>query len=78
VQFALDRRPPLSTDEEQGMEPITVTIEGAKKCLGLGHTKVYELLREGRLRSVKIGRRTLITTESIRELIEKALADPPP
>jgi excisionase family DNA binding protein len=52
------------------METLTVTIAGARNVLGIGTTKIYELIGEGRLRTVKIGRRTLIRTESIRELVD--------
>lgn len=54
------------------MEPITVTVEGAKKALGLGHTKIYELIGAGRLQTIKVGRRRLIKTESIRALVDQA------
>jgi excisionase family DNA binding protein len=54
------------------MEPLTVSIDGAKQALGLGATKIYELIGEGRLKTVKIGRRTLIKTDSIRELVDHA------
>ena len=54
------------------MEPITVTVDGAKKALGIGQTKIYELIGEGRLATIKIGRRTLVKTESIRQLVEAA------
>jgi excisionase family DNA binding protein len=52
------------------MEPLTVTVAGARSALGIGTTKIYQLIGEGRLRTVKIGRRTLIRTESIYALIE--------
>lgn len=54
------------------MEPITVTVEGAKKALGLGHTKIYELIRDQKLKTVKVGRRTLVKTDSIRALVDQA------
>ncbi len=54
------------------MEPVTVTIQGAKKALGLGHTTIYSLIGDGRLKTVKVGRRTLVTTDSIRALVEAA------
>lgn len=54
------------------MEPVTVTIDGAKKATGLGTTKLYELIAEGKLKTVKIGRRTLVKTESIRALVDQA------
>ncbi len=54
------------------MEPITVTVEGAKKALGLGHTKIYQLIGTGQLETIKIGRRTLVKTDSIRALVNQA------
>lgn len=56
------------------MDPISVTVEGACRATGLGMTKIYELISEKRLKAVKIGRRTLITTESIRRLVGEEAA----
>lgn len=53
------------------MDPIFVTVDGAKKALGIGTTKIYELIGAKRLRTVKLGRRTLVRTDSIRELAEQ-------
>ena len=52
------------------MDPISLTIKGAKKLLGIGTTKIYELIGDGKLRTVKLGRRTLFRADSIRELID--------
>jgi len=54
------------------MEPVTLTIDGTKKATGLGTTKIYELIGQGKLDTVKIGRRTLVKTASIRALLEAA------
>ncbi|RYG86333.1 MAG: excisionase, partial [Alphaproteobacteria bacterium] len=35
------------------MEPITVTVDGAKKALGIGTTKLYELIGNKQLDAVK-------------------------
>jgi excisionase family DNA binding protein len=51
------------------MEPLTVTVDGAKALTGLGKTKLYELIGEGKLETVKVGTRTLIKTKSIRQLV---------
>lgn len=51
------------------MEPITISITGAAKALGLGRTSIYAMINDGRLETVKFGRRHLIKTESIRRLI---------
>ncbi|MBV2149567.1 helix-turn-helix domain-containing protein [Sphingobium sp. AS12] len=47
-------------------------MDDAKKVTGLGHTKIYELIGQGKLDTVKIGRRTLVKTASIRALLEAA------
>ncbi len=54
------------------MEQMTVTIRGARAALGLGQTKIYQLISTGQLETVKVGRRTLIKTKSIRALVEAA------
>ena len=51
---------------------IVVSINEAARALGLGRTSIYALINEGRLEARKLGRRTLVTTESIRALIEGA------
>lgn len=54
------------------MEPITTTIQGVRQATGLGTTKIYELINEGKLKAVKVGRRTLVRTDSIRALVDQA------
>ena len=54
------------------MEPVTVTVEGARKALGIGSTKLYELIGNGQLKTIKIGRRTLVKVDSIKDLVEGA------
>ena len=50
------------------MEPICASINETARALGVGRTKIYELINAGRLETVKIGRRTLVRTDSIRAL----------
>ena len=55
------------------MEPVTVTVADACKSIGVGRTVLYKLLADHKLDSITIGRRRLITTESIRRLGAAAL-----
>jgi excisionase family DNA binding protein len=51
------------------MEPLAVSVNEAAKVLSLGRTSIYVMIGDGRLESLKLGRRTLITTASIRRLV---------
>ena len=50
------------------MEPVCVSVKETMRALGIGRTKVYELINARLLEVVKIGRRTLVRTASIRAL----------
>jgi len=52
------------------MDPITASINDTARALGLGRTSIYALIREGRLETVKLGRRTLVRIASIRRLLD--------
>jgi len=47
-------------------EPMLYRVDEAKRMLGLGTTKVYELIAQNVLDARKAGTRTLITGESLR------------
>ena len=57
------------------MEPICASVNDTARVLGIGRTKVYELINAGRLETVKIGRRTLVRTASIRAISQEGRAD---
>lgn len=57
-------------DWRTDMQLITASINDTAKALGLGRTSIYALIRDGRLQTVKLGRRTLIKVESVRKLID--------
>lgn len=48
------------------MEPVCISVTETMRVLGIGRTKVYELINAGVLKVVKFGRRTLVRTTSIR------------
>lgn len=49
-------------------ERLLVSIEEAMRSLGIGRTKLYELINEKKIEVVKIGRRTLVRSVSLRRL----------
>jgi excisionase family DNA binding protein len=48
------------------IEPLNVAIPEAARLLGIGRSTAYELLGAGKLKSVKIGSRRLVTVASVR------------
>lgn len=50
------------------MEPLLQSIPDAASSLSIGRSKLYELIADGKLETVSIGRRRLVRVESIRAL----------
>ncbi|MCK0098509.1 helix-turn-helix domain-containing protein [Qipengyuania sp. S6317L1] len=52
------------------MEPLLVSINEAAKALNLGRSSIYELIKQDKLDTRKMGRRRMVTTASIRRLVD--------
>ena len=49
--------------------PLSVTIKVACKLVGIGNTTMWNLIKTGRVKTVKIGRRRLIIFSSLESLL---------
>jgi len=56
-------------DFEVMRQPLLYRPEEAAELLGVGRTMVFELIRTGRLRSVKIGGARRITPAALADLV---------
>ena len=52
------------------VEPLFVSVSDGAKILGLGRSKFYEEARNGRIKLVKLGRRSLVSTASLKAFAE--------
>lgn len=52
------------------MERITYSIKETGIALGIGRTLIYEMIDDGRLEAIKVGRRTLVKADSIKRLVD--------
>ena len=59
----------------QAVEPICVRINDAAWMIGVGRTKLYELISSGELETVKIGKATRVTTVSLHSLVDRRRVD---
>ena len=50
-------------------ERLTYTVSEAAEAIGISRSKLYTLLAQGQLRSVRIGRRTLIPVQVVLEFL---------
>ena len=52
-------------------DPICVRVNDAARMIGVGRTKLYELIAAGEVETVKFGKSTRITTSSLHDLIRR-------
>ncbi|MGC4251051.1 MAG: helix-turn-helix domain-containing protein [Sphingobium sp.] len=52
-------------------EPICVRVNDAARMIGVGRTKLYELIAAGEVETVKLGKATRITTASLHDLVRR-------
>ena len=57
--------------KEATMEPILLRPEEVAECLGLGRTKVFELLAQGHIESVTVGRSRRVHRDEVHAYVEK-------
>jgi excisionase family DNA binding protein len=60
----------------QAHEPLAYRVNDFCHVIGLSRSKVYELISEGRLPTIKVGSRRLIPHHAAKKLIEEATAAP--
>ena len=54
------------------LPPMTVSVIEASKLTGLSRSRLYELMQDGKLKSLTIGRRRLIRVSALEALLDEA------
>ena len=54
---------------------LAYSIAEAAQALGIGRTLAMKLVREGQLRSIKVGRRRLVPAAALEELLARGAPD---
>jgi excisionase family DNA binding protein len=50
--------------------PTTLTLDEVREVTRIGRNTLYEWVRTGKLRSLKVGRRVLVPKSAVEELVE--------
>jgi excisionase family DNA binding protein len=56
-------------DRKPDVKPLSVRIPDACRMTGIGRSKLYELIKEGRIRTIKVGTATLIPVRALAEFL---------
>jgi excisionase family DNA binding protein len=60
----------MSQHSPSPVEPLAYRTPDACRALGIGKTKLFELLKDGTLKRVRVGTRVLVTAASLRAVAE--------
>lgn len=61
----------MQSEHSAGSEPVLISVKDAAASLSIGQTKTWALIRDGHLKTTRIGGRTLVRTDSLRALAEQ-------
>ena len=61
---------PKAKRTEEATPRIAVSIQEGAKMLGISKPHFLPLVKEGKIRTVKIGRRILVSVQSLREFVD--------
>jgi excisionase family DNA binding protein len=63
------------TDQPTSHNRLAVSPAEAARMLGIGRTKLYELIAANQLTSIKIGTRRLIRVSAIEEFLDRLVTE---
>ena len=61
--------------DENQIPPVLYRVDEAATALRLSRSVLYELIRSGRLRTVKVGRRRLVPVDALGECVARLAED---
>lgn len=71
----MDSCTPIEANDRNGLGQLLLTAEQAATSLAICRTKVYELLRNGQLESIRIGASRRIPSSALAEFVERLRKD---
>jgi excisionase family DNA binding protein len=71
IQIPMWQTEPTSeVTKTENVERLGVSIQEAAKMLGISKPHFYPLIREGKVRTVSIGKRIVVSVQSLRDFID--------
>jgi excisionase family DNA binding protein len=60
--------------DNHNLNPLLVGIPEAARLIGLGRSKLYQILNDGEISLIKLGGRSLISVDELRSYVADKLA----
>jgi excisionase family DNA binding protein len=70
---SIEDEAPRRASRRPHIKPLAVPVKEACRIGGFGNTTAYELIKEGKLRTIKVGTRRLVIYSSLEELFAAAV-----
>lgn len=64
-------RPSAARATSEEVPPLLFTVDEAARCLSIGRHRVFDLIREGGLRSVKVGASRRVSARALCEFVSQ-------
>jgi excisionase family DNA binding protein len=61
-----------SKQTEPAAPPLLISVTEARKRLGIGNSLAWKLVSEGKLPTIRLGRRVLVSVDALQALIAQA------
>lgn len=58
--------------DNNGLQPLAYSVRDAARVMSLGTTRIKQLIALGEIRASKVGKRTLVDAQSLRDLLARA------
>lgn len=66
------QKPDIQRESLVSAKPLTVSVRNARETLDVGNTTLWKMIGDGRLSTIKIGRKRLVIYASIEALLREA------
>jgi hypothetical protein len=66
--------PDRAAAEAPALKPLTVSVKTARQLLDIGNSKMWELIAEGQVQTISIGRKRLVLYHSLEALVRSGCA----
>lgn len=58
--------------DNNSLQPLAYSVRDAARVMSLGTTRIKQLIALGEIRASKVGKRTLVDAQSLRDLLARA------